>query len=82
MKRCKPFTCWTDYPFIELGDAPNQVAPIRRVKVLSYDGDKYAQVEAIGTGATSKIKAGYLYRQPARRGQTKVVNRRKLERML
>ena len=82
MKRCKPFTCWTDYPFIELGDAPNQVAPIRRVKVLSYDGDKYAWVEAIGTGAKSEIKAGYLYRQSARPGQAKVVNRRKLERMV
>lgn len=81
MKRREPLTCWTDYPFEELGDAPNQIAPIRRVAVLSYDGDKYAKVEVIETGATSEIKIGYLYSASGRCGQVQVVDRRKLEEM-
>jgi len=38
-------TCWTDYPFVALGDAPGQKAPIRLVTLISYDGDKYAKVK-------------------------------------
>lgn len=44
MKKVKHITCWTDYPFVELGDAPGKPAPIRHVNVYSYDGNKYARV--------------------------------------
>lgn len=77
------FTCWTDYPFVELGDVPNQPAPIRRVTVTGYDGDKYAKVEVVegGKEVITEIKSGYLYTQPVRYAQAKFVNPRKLERM-
>ena len=52
---------YTDYPFIALGDKPNKIAPIRELKLLSYDGDKYCKIE-IG-GKTFEIKAGYIYKK-------------------
>lgn len=79
MRKCPPFTCWTDYPFLELGDTPGRQAPIRQVLVLSYDGNKYAQLR-LGTQYL-EVKAGYLYRQKGRLGQVRQVSRRKLERM-
>lgn len=82
MKRCKTITCWTDYPFTELGDEPYKTAPIRHVNVISYDGNKYACVSFENTGDFLHVKAGYLYSKPGRLGQVKAVNRRKLERML
>lgn len=80
MKKCKNVSGWTDYPFTQLGDIPNTVAPIRKVEVLSYDGDKRAKI--IVEGIKTEIKAGYLYGQPGRFGQVKQINRRKLERMI
>lgn len=82
MKRCKHITGWTDYPFTELGDADGKVAPVRRINVIEYDGDKYADIFVLGTGLLTSIKCGYIYSQPGRYGQVKVMDRRKLERML
>lgn len=82
MKRVRFITCWTDYPFVELGDVPHQPAPIRHVNVISYDGDKYVTVSFENNGSVLSLKAGYLYSQPGRLGQVRRVNRRKLERML
>jgi hypothetical protein len=92
MKRCKNITGWTDYPFVELGDTAGVEAPIRRVKVISYDGDKYARIAVIGTEVETEIKGGYLYGKPIRcpsyadvpkrYDQRYRINRRKLERML
>ena len=82
MKRCKTITCWTDYPFEQLGDVPYKPAPIRHVNVITYDGNKYAKVSFEGCGDWLEVKAGYLYRQRGRLGQVKAVNLRKLERML
>lgn len=82
MKRCKTITCWTDYPFTELGDEPYKEAPIRHVNVISFDGNKYAKVSFGNHGDWLSVKAGYLYRQRGRCGQVKKVNFRKLERML
>jgi hypothetical protein len=81
MKRCKNITCWTDYPFTELGDEPYKPAPIRRVNVIRYDGDKYATVSFKDHGDHLSVKAGYLYSQPGRCGRVRTMNRRKLERM-
>ena len=81
MKRCKVITCWTDYPFVELGDSQGALASIRHVNVLRYDGNKYAQVSFENCGDCLWVKVGYLYRQRGRFGQVKRVNVRKLERM-
>lgn len=81
MRRCKHITCWTDYPFIELGDTPGQKAPIRHVNVIRYDGNKYVTVSFENCGDWLSMKACYLYRQCGRLGQVKQINRRKLERM-
>jgi hypothetical protein len=48
MKKVDKITGWTDYPFIDLGDEPGKEAPIRRVRVMDYDGDKYVTVGFIG----------------------------------
>ena len=66
MRRCGPFTCWTDYPMVALGDEPLKPAPIRRVRVLGYDGNKYANIQVLGTEVFDWIKCGYLYSQPGR----------------
>jgi hypothetical protein len=81
MKRCKHITCWTDYPFVELGDEPYKLAPIRHVNIISYDGNKYAKVSFENCGDILEVKIGYLYSQPGRYGQVKRVNPRKIERM-
>lgn len=83
MKRVSNFTCWTDYPILALGDVPGVQAPVRRVRVLSYDGNKYATVAVMPDETIrDSIKAGYLYSQPGRLNAVRQVNRRKLERML
>lgn len=64
MKECTNVTAWTDYPFKQLGDVPNSLAPIGRVEVLHYDDNKYATVR-IGD-MIAAIKCGYLYRIPCR----------------
>ena len=58
---------WTDYPFTELGDIAYQQAPIREVKVIDYDGDKYCTV--IVEDRKLDVKAGYLYKSPGRLGE-------------
>lgn len=65
---------WTDYPFTELGDIEGQEAPIRPVKVLDYDGDKYVTVEC--QGVRKSIKAGYCYMHLGRCGEVPALNRR------
>lgn len=80
MKRCVNITCWTDYPFEELGDKAYEEAPIRRARVTSYDGDKYASI--IVEGIELSVKRFYLYRKPSRLCVGKTINRRKLERMI
>ncbi len=82
MKRCRNITGWTDYPFEALGDKPGEIAPIRQVNVLSYDGNKYVKVSFKDSGDVETFKAGYLYGQRGRCGQVPAINRRKLERML
>ncbi|WP_323016414.1 hypothetical protein [Castellaniella sp.] len=75
-------TCWTDYPFKTLGDKPYELAPIRHVKILGWDGNKYVLVRDIETGVVlGSVKCGYLYRNRARLGHgAKPVNPRKIER--
>ena len=82
MKRCKNITGWTDYPVTEIGDISGQKAPIRRIRVISFDNDKYAKVMILGYAITIEIKAGYLYSKPGRCGAVKCISFRKLERMI
>jgi hypothetical protein len=58
---------WTDYPFVKLGDVPYQKVPVRKVRLIKYDGDKYCDVvvENYKTD-TYELKAGYLYDKPQR----------------
>lgn len=82
MKRCKKISCWTDYPFLELGDISGKKAQIRHVNVVAFDGNKYATVSVIGGQSVLSVKACYLYRHAGRSGHVKNVNFRKLERMI
>ena len=60
----KYINAWTDYPITDIGDIPNKEAPIRKCKVLKYDGNKYCLVEVKGVKQLQTIKAGYLYVSP------------------
>ena len=71
---------YTDYPITELGDAPNQTAPVRKVALLSYDGDKYARV--LIQGITKEIRLGYLYESEGRYGEVGCVATSKLVALL
>lgn len=80
MKKVKFLTGWTDYPFVELGDTPHEVAPIRHVNVLEYDGNNYVKCQIGDTGFVLSFKRAYLYSHKGRLGQVRQINRRKLER--
>ena len=89
MKRCKMFSCWTDYPMYNLGDRPGKQAQYRQVIVLSFDGNKYATVREKVSGEVLKIKTGYLYsgkdkfkREYRENFANKRVNFRKFQRMI
>ena len=65
---------WTDMPLCRstqvwgpVLDPPDKLAPIRKVKVLSYDGNKYAQIQFLD--GIYEIKVGYLYSEPGRCGE-------------
>jgi len=80
MKKVQFVTGWTDYPFVELGDEPNQIAPIRQVNVISYDNNKYATVSFADNSFHLEVKLGYLYSKRGRLGQVKQINPNKIRR--
>ena len=63
---------YTDYPFIDLGDEAGKEAPVRVVKAISFDGDKYVKV--IVEGTHQEIKAGYIYTEYGRCGEVPAFN--------
>ncbi len=70
---------YTDYPMIALGDISGQEAPIRRVRVLAQDGDKYVLVETVDVEEgmhphRESIKLGYCYVEPGRSGEVRCVD--------
>jgi hypothetical protein len=67
-----PRPAWTDYPITELGDTSGEIAPIRSVSVVGWDGDKYATV--IVEGIRTEIKRGYLYAAPGRCGEVNSID--------
>lgn len=59
---------WTDYP-LEGIDAPNEMAPVRACKVISYSRDDgRCQIESNDISGTHVVKQGYLYRRAGRLG--------------
>jgi hypothetical protein len=65
---------FTDYPFLELDDTCYQLAPIRELKLLSWDGDKYVCVEINETRHI--LKRHYVYTRPIRFHQLKSAPKR------
>ena len=49
---------YTNYPLNELGDIPHQQAPLRKVKLIDFDGDKWCRVEV--EGIVANVKYFYL----------------------
>jgi hypothetical protein len=54
---------FTDYPFHFLGDAEYTRGPMRKIKIISYDRNKYVTVK-LETGQVVEIKSGYIYLKP------------------
>jgi hypothetical protein len=79
MKKCKNISGYTDYPMLGLGDLPNKEAPIRHIKILDFDHNKYALVQT-DCGHMESIKAGYIYSSPHRCGQKPSMKFSKLDR--
>lgn len=57
---------FTDYPITELGDHPNQEAPIRECYITGYDGNKH--IEIVVDGVIKKVKARHIFDQRGRVG--------------
>lgn len=64
---------WTDYPF-RANDRPLSFAPIRKVRVLNWDGDKYVTIR--WRDEIHEVKFGYLYPERGRYGDHHHVNPR------
>lgn len=70
---------YTDYPFEILGDTPGKLAPIRKIKVLAYDRNKYCKIRIYEI--YFEIKTGYIYIQPGRAGEVPSIPRKLLKRL-
>ena len=69
---------WTDAPIEQLGDLPNNLAPIRPVVVVSYDGNKYCRIIVGGLLHEVQVKAAYIYQRKGRYGEVPKLSRRQL----
>lgn len=56
---------YTDYPFAELGDEAYKKAPIRKIRIISYDGNKYCKIKV--KNRILEVKSGYIYDTPRRK---------------
>lgn len=56
-------TLYTDYPITSLGDKEGMLAPIRKCRIINFDGDKYCKVEIKENNLKvfEEIKRGYIY---------------------
>jgi hypothetical protein len=61
----KNLIAFTDYPLYHR--EAGKLAPIRKVEVLSFDGNKYVKIKY--RGRLFEIKAGYLYIKYGRYGE-------------
>lgn len=55
-----PFEAWTDYPLYPKEE--RKTAPIRKIMVMSYDGNKYCVIKY--KTKKQEIKSGYIYPYP------------------
>ena len=69
---------WTDYPFQELGDKPFVEAPVREVKIISYDDNKYCKVKIKGYRYQLEVKSGYLYQTEGRLGEVQGITKEQI----
>ena len=67
------FDAFTDYPFTDLGDAEFKKAPIRKVKIIGHDRNKYVDIivffqdsDGDDRALVTNIKAGYVYKNESR----------------
>ena len=67
---------YTDYPIAALGDPPGKEAPVRKVMIYDYDGDKYCNV--LVDGCYETIKSGYIYTERGRLGEVPVITKEEL----
>jgi hypothetical protein len=67
-------TYFTDYPFVRLGDEGGVEAPIRRIQLISYDGNKYVRVLLIDHNLYEDIKWGYIYTSSGKLGEVPVIS--------
>lgn len=80
---------YTDYPLVHLGDVSGQVAPIRKVKIISFDGNKYCNV-CIDVGfvedgylhSFTSIKSGYIYSEPGHYGEVSAIDKKQLAKLI
>jgi len=76
---------YTDYPFIALGDEPYKPAPIRKVRITSFDGDKFCNVYLVNPEHSDYnwyIKTGYLYKHEGRCGEVECVDKKELAKLI
>jgi hypothetical protein len=64
---------YTDYPITEFGDIANELAPIRKCAILTWDRNKYCDVLVYFTDEDGDLRATvtnfkqfYLYKNEAR----------------
>jgi hypothetical protein len=71
------FDAYTDYPihniYDDVNDTDDTLAPIRKIKILTYDKNKYCDVLVFFTdtdgderATVTSIKSGYCYKNEAR----------------
>jgi len=61
---------WTDYPILDLGDRSGELARVRRIVPIWYDGDKYVSFRLFGgRDDIYDCKAGYIYAAKGRLGE-------------
>ncbi len=67
------FDAFTDYPVDVYDGNDDELAPIRKCKILTYDRDRYCDVLVFYTDSdgderaiVTNFKAGYIYKNEAR----------------
>ena len=67
----KCIKAYTDAPILGI-DKNGELAPIREVKIIAYDGDKYCKIEFTDSRnrlTRTDIKSGYIYKRYGRIGE-------------
>jgi hypothetical protein len=65
----------------QLGDTTGILAPIRRCVVVSYDGDRYCEIEIGEQPVRLHVNRVFLYSDEKRYGEAKAIQRLDLKRL-